>query len=233
MPSIRVVLVEPEIGGNIGFIARVMKNFGYTDLFIVRSCLDSDSYKFAGAARDVLENAIIVNDICDAIKDVQLVVGTTDTSAKRSRNLRRYCVSPEELREVTNRVQGEVAILLGRESSGLTNKELDLCDVVVTIPTSELYPAMNISHALAVILYEISKAQAKTSTLKRADKKELKVAVDYFSKVLEAINYPQHKRKIAVKAFKNIVGRATPYERELFLVTGVIRRCLLRLTGKY
>ncbi|MEM3606546.1 MAG: TrmJ/YjtD family RNA methyltransferase [Candidatus Bathyarchaeia archaeon] len=155
MAEFRVVLVEPEYEANIGYIARVMKNFGLNELYLVkpRVNLGSKALIFSAHAQDIVNKAVIVNSIQEAIKGVDIVVGTTAKPAKSERNILRLVVKPEEAAMKINTLNSKVALLFGRESSGLTNEELSLCDLVLFIPDSEEYPTLNVSNKSAIVFY--------------------------------------------------------------------------------
>jgi TrmH family RNA methyltransferase len=91
------------------------------------------------------------------INRIDFAVGTTGT-AGGSYNVPRIAVTPENLAQSLN-VEGDVALVFGREGDGLTNHELELCDVVVSIPTHDSYPILNITHAAAIIFYELFKTE--------------------------------------------------------------------------
>ena len=150
--EVRIVLVEPEYQQNIGYCARVLKNFGFSDLWIVnpKVQIGEDAIKYAKHAVDVLNGAKLAKQLDDAIKGCELVVGTTAIKGM-GRTILRNAITPGELK-----LSKKTAILIGREGNGLSPSELEKCDVIVRIPTDEKYPTLNISHALAVILYEIS-----------------------------------------------------------------------------
>ena len=155
----RVVLVEPYYAGNIGSVARLIKNFSFHQLYLVKPRayhLSDEAFQWAMHAKDVLERATVVKRLEDALKDASLVVATT--AKPHEKMVRRTPITPKKLAEVVEPYWNSdevVAIMFGREPSGLANEELDMADILVTIPTSPEYPAMNLSHSVAVILYEI------------------------------------------------------------------------------
>jgi len=156
--NISVVFVEPETPGNIGFIARTMKNFGLKKLILINPCeLDEEAYLYAMHATDILENSITfksLNDMLDKLP-VDFLVGTTGIPGG-SYKLERLPLRPEQFAKALN-TNAKIAILFGREGNGLTNEEILECDIIVSIPTSQEYPIMNVSHAAAIIFYEIFK----------------------------------------------------------------------------
>ena len=220
---IRVVLVEPLYEGNVGSVARAMKNFGFSDLVLVRPCKIEDfGLAMASHAREVIEGARVVDGLGDAISAANLVVGTTGVRGRTTdRHLRVPSLSPKELAERLQGGRGEVALLLGREDDGLSCEELAACDVVVSIPTSPEYPIMNLSHAAAVLLYELSRVEGGEVELARPE--NLARLLDHFRAALVESEYHQHKLEKTMLMLKRIFGRARLTDREVQTLRGVVR----------
>ena len=227
MKKIRIVFVEPEIEGNLGSLARAMKNFGLNELFLVNPKIEigNTARAFAMHASEILDQAVKTNNLDEALENVNLTVGTTAITAKREGNIKRNAIEVKDFAEnlVTNY---KIAILLGRESSGLTNSEIKMCDFILTIPTSTNYPTMNLSHAATIIFYEIFKTigQSKKPQISGATKKEKEILIDYFKKMLKEAEIPSHKNSLALRSFRNIVGRSFISNREATILMGVFRR---------
>ncbi|MCK9151238.1 TrmJ/YjtD family RNA methyltransferase [Methanobacterium alcaliphilum] len=226
--NISVVFVEPESPGNIGFLARAMKNFGISNLILINPCnLEKEAYYQASHARDVVSNCQIYKSIAEFLSEnpVDFLVGTTGTPGG-SYNLARIPIKPMELGESLNNINGKIALLLGREGNGLSNDELALCDITVSIPTDKNYPIMNISHAAAIIFYEIFKNrhQFNLEGIEEASLVEKEYLIKDMSEIVSKINLPPHKQKTALKSFKNILGRAFVTGREAHTLKGVLRR---------
>ncbi|MCJ7443764.1 MAG: RNA methyltransferase [Methanotrichaceae archaeon] len=223
----RVVLVEPIYDGNIGSIARAMKNFGFDDLILVNPCPIHDfGWAMASHAKDVLERARTVRTIEEATTEANLVIGTTGKRlVNKQKHLRLHlrvpCLTPFELSEKLKGKQGVVAILLGREDIGLTSQELAKCDMLVSIPTSQEYPVMNLSHAAAVLFYELSHLEGGNNSL--ASQESLRLLHEKTRSLLRAICYPEHKIEYTVLMFKRILGRTELTERETRTILGVIK----------
>ena len=153
--QIKIVLVEPSHPGNIGAAARAAKTMGIENLILVnpKSFPDNQATVRATGAVDVLERAQIFSDLKEAISDCTFVVGTSS----RVRGLPCPQITPRELgARVLQEVQhGDVAIVFGRESSGLSNHEMDLCQFASTIPTDWEFGSLNLAAAVQVITYEI------------------------------------------------------------------------------
>lgn len=231
--KLRVVLVEPMYDGNVGSVARAMKNFGFHDLVLVNPCkIDDFGRAMSSHARDVLEGARVVESLEEALEGANLTVGTTGKRLENEeRHLRLHlrvpCLTPEELREKLDGKRGELALLLGREDVGLTNEELMVCDMVVSIPTSDDYPIMNISHAAAVLLYELSRAKEGETDM--ASRESLALLQDRGRAMLHEVSYPEHKMEYIVLMFRRIFGRAELTEREARTILGVIKKIRWRV----
>lgn len=126
-------------------------------------------------------------------------------------------------------MRGEVTILFGREGSGLFNRELDKCDVLVSIPSTPTYRALNVASASAIVLYELWKARAgagERGRVEEADVEARERLLGLFDALVVKDRLLEHKRKLANKAFKNIISRAFISRREASLITGVLRRAV-------
>jgi len=231
---IYVVLVEPEFSGNIGFIARVMMNFGFKNLILVnpKASLDDTAYIFASHADSVLDEARIISSLDELVSEFDFIVGTT-SKVGSDYNVLRIPITPRRLAKSLADVEGKIAIMFGRESIGLTNKELALCDVIVSIPSSDVYPVLNVSHAVAIILYELFtyglKKRGKTLKFREASRVEKEILLRYFDRILEAVDYPDYKRRIAQTIFRHVIGRSFISGREAHTLMGVFRSVLVKL----
>ncbi len=152
---IRIVLVETSHPGNIGASARAMKNMGLGDLCLVRPRLfpHSDATARASGADDILHSARVVDDLESAISDCGFVAG----ASARKRSLPWPALSPHDsaAKLAAMRTMCPVALVFGREKSGLTNDELKRCNVLVTIPASPGYTSLNIAMAVQILAYEV------------------------------------------------------------------------------
>ena len=155
LPSIRIVLVNTSHPGNIGAAARAMKTMGLSQLYLVEPLFfpHSKANEMAVSAVDLLENAVVVKDLSEAIADCEWVVGTS----ARSRTIPWPLLTPRELAEKTvlERPAASIAVVFGREQSGLTNEELQCCHAHVHIPSHPNYSSLNIAAAVQIICYEL------------------------------------------------------------------------------
>lgn len=153
--NIRIVLVNTSHPGNIGAAARAMKTMGLSRLYLVEPlqypCAEATAR--ASGADDVLAKAVVCNNLADAVGNCRLVIGTS----ARERRLEWPPLPPDEAARqlVQETVQGEVALVFGRERFGLTNEELDACHFLVNIPANPAYSSLNLAAAVQLLCYEI------------------------------------------------------------------------------
>lgn len=228
--AVRVILLEPEKPGNIGAIARSMKNFNLNDLWIVnpKTRMDSEARAYAMRGLSILESAKIVPSIDEALKNVHVVVGTSSVAARRLSNVSRVAITPKQLAERSSGTKGTTAIVFGRESSGLTNQELDVCDFMVTIPASRDYNVLNVATAASIVFYELfHKANATPSELASEPSKQRLLA--QLDQLMKKCKMQPHKRRLAQRAFRNVISRSFISKREASLLVGIFRKALSRL----
>jgi tRNA/rRNA methyltransferase len=227
--NVRIVLVEPGSEGNVGSVCRAMKNFGFNDLWLVKPCPLGDFAKaMASHAQDILEEVITVGTLTEALQGCDLVVGTTGKPGESTRqHIRVPYFTPRELRSMLEDKSGRVAILFGREDAGLSAEELARCDIVISIPASDEYPILNISHATAIVLYELAGLEGGDIPL--ASGEQLDLLYNHLESLLEEINHPEHKRDKTLLMLRRIIGRAMISRREYFTLMGVLRDIELAL----
>jgi TrmH family RNA methyltransferase len=164
LANIRIVLIQTSHPGNIGSAARAMKTMGLSELYLVnpKSFPDDQAVTMSSNATDILDNATVVNSVQDALAGCHLVVGT---SARYERTLAWDILDPRECSQalVKEAQSGTVAIIFGRENSGLTNDELALCHHLVHIPTNPDYSSLNLASAVQILSYECRVASQVSS----------------------------------------------------------------------
>ena len=211
MDSVKIVLVEPETSENIGFVSRIMKNFGFSKLVIVNPICSLDkAYVTAMHGRDILRNAEIV----DEIPEVEFTIATSAKLGMK-RNLRRVFIPSYEIGDYMRENTG---ILFGRESSGLTNDEIEKADVLVHIPTTD-YKALNLSHAVGIVLYEIFKSKNRIHQ-NYASRKEVEMMIKFLNEIGKKVN----AKPKTEQAIKNLVMRAKLREKEASLLLGLFHK---------
>ena len=232
-PGFSVVLVGPKFQGNIGLIARLMKNFGVKDLRLVDAPpLKAQAWKRAMHGRRVLETAKNYKTLDEALKDIDYIVGTSGIPSKHDKKHLRNAVTPKDFVKRIGRVGGKVGLLFGRENYGLFNEELQKCDLLVSIPADPEYPILNISHAVAIVLYELFQPKARPHKAQKASGFEKEVAIRRFRELLELIDYPEYKKPLTEIMFRRIMGRATLSEWEFYTLMGVFSKTIRKVTLK-
>jgi TrmH family RNA methyltransferase len=231
---ITVAVVDAETPGNVGTIARAMKNFGLTDLKLVdppELDPDGEAYGFAGQAReDILPNADVVS--FEHLVENYHTVGCTATTNEDARKHVRYPFStPAELADDLAAVETDTAVVFGRERVGLTNDELARLDEICSIPASADYPVLNLGQAATIVLYELrSLTVAETQhpdAIERADERAIEGLHEQFADFLDAIEHPEEKRDKASRLFRRVLGRAHPTDREARTLRGLLRKAAM------
>jgi tRNA/rRNA methyltransferase len=153
--SLSFILVEPARAANIGGAARAIKTMGFAELLLVNSdgCQDKEAHWVAHGATDILERVRHAESLQDLRQEFDLLIGST----ARERGQPRQYLRPEELKaRLTDHRGGKIGLVFGRESSGLTNDELALCDLYTYVPMQNDYPSMNLAQAVMVYSYALS-----------------------------------------------------------------------------
>ena len=223
-----VVLVEPKYSGNIGAVARAMMNFEIEHLYLVNPCeLDNVCYARAMHATAILDNAKTFTCFDDAVKDLDFLVATSSIESKTDKRHLRNPLFLEEFSEKIFDVKGKVGLIFGREDYGLFNEEIAACDIMLKIPTSESYLSLNLSHAVTIVLYSIYLQNAYVPKRRRAmGSLEKQKLFEFFSQLLDDIEYPAHKKEHTKIMFKRIMGRAMPSKWEFHTLMGVLSKTL-------
>jgi len=212
-----VALLEIQNSGNLGAIARVMKNFDFKDLILINpKCkINQEAIDRASHAKTILKKALI-KDI-NYLKKFDYVVGTT-AKVGNNYNILRTPLPIEKLKGK------KVVMLFGREDHGLNNKEIEMCDLVITIPSSKKYPTLNISHAAAIVFYELfknSKKEKSTSHFNYATKKDREVLLSLINHSLKDLPFStKEKRQTQEKVWKSFVNKSFLTRREVFNLCG-------------
>lgn len=192
--DIRIVLVEPSHPGNIGAVARAMKNMGLEQLMLVspRQFPHSEAVARASGADDVLAKAQMVGTVAEAIAGCGLVVATT--SRARDQYFRVADVRDAAERILLESRRGPAAVLFGSERAGLSNEQLEAAHLLISIPASEAYPSLNLAMAVQVVAYELFRArgvQVDTAPAAGplADPVEMERLYEHLAQVLEEIDF--------------------------------------------
>jgi len=220
---ITIILMEPEKSGNVGAVARAMSNFGFNKLVIINpKCnpLDEEATRRAKHAKNILKKAIITKK--DVLNKFDVLVATTAVKGD-DYNVARCSLDLEELKNKLKMCKsGNVGIMFGREGIGLTNKEIKQVDFTVTIPTSKRYKTMNLSHSVAVVLYELSKSKNR-ERVPYATQKDKKILFDYINKIINNSDEDKSRKSIQKIVWKRVIGKAMITKRECFSLCGFFK----------
>ena len=224
-----VVLVEPEIAGNLGAIARAMKNFNLNKLIVIKPKFDINSEEVRNRAKhanDIIDKIKIVNSIKELDYDYKIA---TTGKLSSDYNLMRTPMTPKEFSEKIKKINhSSMAIFFGRESCGLTNKELELMDFIVNIPTSENYKVLNLSHAATIIFYELFNTEGDKNLkekYKPIGKNEKETLEKLHTEIISKLEFEmESKKKIQLILWKKIISKSMLSNREAFALMGLLRK---------
>lgn len=234
LSNIKIVLVETSHSGNIGAVARAMKNMMFTNLCLVSPKIfpHADATARAAGADDILARAQIFKTLPEAIADCTLVIG----ASARSRTISWSEVTPRECAEkiVTEFSDEKIAIVFGRENSGLKNEELDLCRFLLHIPCNPNYSSLNIAAAVQVVCYELFLAAQSSEVTRKTigDEDEQEFATSdqmerfyqHLEETLIDIDFMRtDKEKSLMRRLRRIYNRAQLRSKEVDILRGILR----------
>ncbi|MCF6458074.1 tRNA (cytosine(32)/uridine(32)-2'-O)-methyltransferase TrmJ [Pseudoalteromonas sp. MMG024] len=231
LDKIRIVLVNTSHTGNIGSVARAMKTMGFSKLYLVDPVnpVDSHASALAAGATDVLGNAVVVDTLQEAIADCNTVIGTS----ARSRTLSWPMVNPVECGEkllAGTEQEGDVALVFGRENSGLTNEELQLCNFHVCIAANPEYSSLNLAMAVQTLCYETrmrylakDEQQIEQDDAVYPSSEQMELFYQHLEKTLSDTGFiiKQHPGQVMTK-LRRLFNRARPEEQELNILRGIL-----------
>jgi len=219
-----IVLIRTSHPGNLGAVCRAMLNFGFTELRLVDPHCEADEEarkraKFAGS---ILDNVGIFETWDSCMHDIGLVIGTSGKKEGGLKTSFRHLISPEDAASKAVQHAGKVAIVFGEEGVGLTTPELDLCDLLMTINTWEGYPICNLSHAVALILYDFSRDETERreeESLTGGIRSTLKEAISDYT---TALSYEGTKSRMVGKTLDRIIMKGLPNDLEAQQLIGAL-----------
>lgn len=225
----RIVLIETSHPGNIGAAARAMKTMGLFELALVnpQHFPNAEASARASGADDLLARAQVYDNLADALAGCQLVIGTS----ARPRELEWPMLNPEQSAEKAVSHQGQCALVFGRERSGLSNAELDLCHYLVQIPSIEGFSSLNLGAAVQIIAYSLRVAQLKHTAQmpdlshapNLADAKAMQYFYEHLEQTLIDIDFldPEQPKRL-MRRLRRLFNRAQPDETELNILRGIL-----------
>jgi tRNA/rRNA methyltransferase len=229
----RVVLVRPQVAGNLGATARVMRNMGLSQLVLVApeaDPRDRRARQLSTHGESILDRATIVNELGDAVADSVLVAGT---SARRGGLFRKQSRgSPEDVMAhlVEALADHACALVFGPERTGLTNAEVSRCHYLIHIPSDPGYPALNLAQAVAVCLYELRRQWLRLSTTPAPSPPTASFTAQehLYSQLRTALDEIHFlygpKADALMHALRHLIGRARPTEMEVDVLRGLARQ---------
>ena len=227
--SVRIILVGTTHAGNIGAVARAMKNMGLDDLVLVnpRVFPHEDATARASGAEDVLLAARVVSSLDEALADCVFVAG----ASARARAIEWPTMMPRECaaRLVSEKQNGTVAAVFGPEKSGLTNADLDRCHTLLTIPTNPEYRSLNIAMAVQVLTYEIRLALSGSELVPvnpeapPATGDELENFYNHLEAVMTSSGFlnPDNPR-LLMRRLRRLFLKAAPDQNEINILRGLL-----------
>lgn len=243
-PAPIVVLVNPQLGENIGTAARAMANFGLHEMRLVDprdGWPNEKALTASSGANWIIENATVFETLADALKDVNYVYATT----ARPRGMVKEVITPEQAgADMRRRIGGEekLALLFGRERWGLSNDEVSMADIIVTAPVNPAFASINIAQAVLLMGYEWYKDQAatlgqqtpelaalegpglQTPDTRLATKEELYGFFDHLERELDEAGFfkTEDKKPGMLRNIRNLYARAALTEQEVRSLRGMV-----------
>jgi RNA methyltransferase, TrmH family, group 1 len=229
--SVRVVMVNTTEPGNIGAAARAMKNMNLSKLYLVnpKGYPSAVATARASGADDLLANAVVCETLEEALQGSHLVIG----ASARQRNIKWKQMDVvgacSEIQQATTTEGQEVSVVFGTEKYGLTNEELDLCQILMTIPGNPNYFSLNVASAIQVFAYQNYISNTTTEFEKSSNElasfDELEGFYAHLTQVLEYIEYFEDKRpkELLMRRLRRFFGRSEPEKEEVAIFRGILR----------
>ena len=228
LENIYFILVRPQMGENIGSVARAIKNFNIKNLRIINPRCDWPNHKALATsvgARDTLKSTKIYNSIEKSIGDLDVIFASTS----RIRKVNKRIISIVDLKKKVNK-KNKIGIVFGPEASGLSNDEVNYADYLVKIPTNNKFSSLNLSHSAIIFCFELfkifsNKKKIFNSSYKSpvANKSEVNKFLHFIIQGLDKKGFlqPNHKRASMIRNINNIFHRANLSEQEIRILLGI------------
>jgi len=233
--NISFILIEPRESGNIGAVARAMKNMGFRNLQLVMPCehLNGEARYMACSAVDILKKARMYTTFDEAMKDKKLIIGTTRRIGKRRGLIVSLRDSVKNI--ITAARKNNVAVLFGREKNGLTNKEVEQCGFLVTIPSDPEASSLNLAQGAMLVAYELSKQSYQSALPLLVKNEQITPLYKRIQDTLKQLDYiPRGDRDLEKKIMSNVrhlIGRSGLTEWEMNMLYGICAQ-IEKKTGK-
>ena len=226
--NIHFILVRPQMGENIGSVARAIKNFNIKHLRIVNPRCNWPNQKALATsvgAEDILKSSKIYNSVEKSVGDLDLVFASTS----RIRKVNKKIISVVDLRKKISKKR-KIGILFGPEASGLSNDEISYADYLVKIPTNKKFSSLNLSHSAIIFCFQLFQHFSKKNIVYKsnygsslAKKSEVNKFLSYIISGLDKKGFlqPDHKRKSMIRNINNIFHRLNLSEQEIRILLGI------------
>jgi tRNA/rRNA methyltransferase len=223
--KLRIVLLEPREAGNVGAVARAMKNFGFDELWIAGAHppLAPLAGWWASGADDVVQSARFAGSLHHAVRDAKLTVATTSSRGRTTP----ADLTPRTLAALARTLGDDdvLALVFGREDSGLTREELVQCQRSASIPTNEGFPTMNLAQSVCVFCYELSSVERGGEVRERAPADVIERLHDRAAALLLEVGFLQENNPERIyDDLRAMAGRADLDAREAAILLGIVRQ---------
>ncbi|MCC6034197.1 MAG: RNA methyltransferase [Desulfurococcaceae archaeon] len=228
---IRVVLVGIEGAVNLGLIARTCVNFDVDELYLVSPVASIDeALKYAAGGRDLLLRSIVTSSLEEALKGVHISVATSAIGYSEC-DVVRQAIAIEDFAEKIYPRAEKIAVVFGRESTGLTREEILKTDFLVTIPASLKYPVLNVSQAVAIFLWELWKREKKVAANipPRASREDVTKLLSILERIIGLTVSSEDKKRRCNLVLKRTLMRSLPSQYELKVLLYLARRLIRKL----
>lgn len=205
-----------------------MANFDFKKLILINPCdLNDECYARAKHASEILDNAEIFDSFSKIPEKLDYLIATSSIDYESEKKHLRNPVYPEDLTKKIFELNCKTGLVFGREDYGLFNEEIKKCDIMVRIPTSENYDSMNLSHSVAVLLYNIFiKKDFKPVETRKMNGLEKEKLFMFFETLIDEIEIPEHKKEKTIIMFRRLIGRSMPSTWEFHRLMGVFDKTL-------
>ena len=226
LDNVSIVLVDTKTPANIGSAARAMMNMGVSRLVLVDPPKDpnADARKLAAGAEKILDAAEAFNTLKDAVSDQGLVIGVSRHASRRRKNVHTPRETAEQVVPLLDR--NTVSLVFGNEVNGLENADIALCHELISIPSTDAFPSLNLSHAVMVVLYEFfvaATARPRTENTGLAPARELERFYEHSQKTLEEVDFiNQDNAEGMMFSLRQLFGRARLDSREVSILRGIM-----------
>ena len=225
-----IILIKPQLGENIGAVARSMKNFGFKKLNVVSPKFTFPNHKTkvtSVGALDIINKTKVFDKTQEALKEFNLVISL---SARRRDINKKHITIKDFSNILKNNKNFKIGLMFGPEASGLSNMDLSFSNYILQIPTYEKFRSLNLSHSVTIVCYEIFKIYK--NELFRKNGKELAIStkskisslINHLVKLLETKNFfnPNEKKHSMIMNINNLIYRLQPNDKELRILASII-----------